>query len=336
MRVYNYASFAKVLSKYIIKPNMTKIAKILFEPVISLGDCVNRNGNPYHIDNKAASNWYKQKADIPKNLKEVANATRVNNGIGKYFTDEILDKVFNDAKFDDMMTELLNFIKESDLSETEKGDLTKLYSDNDLGGFLGKAFLYAILQDNMKTDIPYEEYSNPSQSTADINHEIESFRQLVKKIKKPDPLCPPPTIAAEEMKYVTELLRVYQEKMREECTCVKALDLFPNMKRNFNRQRKNYYLAETIRRGLRDTLASQENESFDAVKEEMYEGVVTTEEKDYDCGFNRMTAVMEHATIVELSPNLQDITLKWIGPGEKKGICHMLVNDGKLHWIEGD
>lgn len=29
MRVYNYASFAKVFSKGIIKPNMTKIAKIL-------------------------------------------------------------------------------------------------------------------------------------------------------------------------------------------------------------------------------------------------------------------------------------------------------------------
>lgn len=31
MRVYNYASFAEVFSKGIIKPNMTKVAKILFE-----------------------------------------------------------------------------------------------------------------------------------------------------------------------------------------------------------------------------------------------------------------------------------------------------------------
>ena len=74
----------------------------------------------------------------------------------------------------------------------------------------------------------------------------------------------------------------------------------------------------------------------EAVKEEMYEGVVTTEEKDYACGYDRMNAVMEHATLVELSSNLQTVTLNWIGPGEKKGICHMLVNDEKLSWIEGD
>lgn len=127
MRVYNYASFAKVFSKGIIKPNMTKIAKILFEPVISLGDCVNRHGEPYTIDNKSASLWYKQEADIPGNLKKAANDGRVYKGIGKYFTDEVLDKVLSGVKADDMVAELLNLIKESDLSEMEKGDLNKLY-----------------------------------------------------------------------------------------------------------------------------------------------------------------------------------------------------------------
>ena len=337
MRVYNYASFAKVFSKGIIKPNMTKIAKILFEPVISLGDCVNRHGEPYTIDNKSASLWYKQEADIPGNLKKAANDGRVYKGIGKYFTDEVLDKVLSGVKADDMVAELLNLIKESDLSEMEKGDLNKLYEDGDLGGFLGRAFLYAILPNNMKKDASYEDYSKTAQVTAaDINHEIEAFRQFVGQFKKPAPLSPPLTIATEEMKYVTELFRVYQEKTGVECNCVKDLDSCPNMKKNFNRQRKDYYLAETIRRGLRDTVAPQEEENFEAVKEEMYEGVVTTEEKDYACGYDRMNAVMEYATLVELSSNLQTVTLNWIGPGEKKGICHMLVNDEKLSWIEGD
>lgn len=58
--------------------------------------------------------------------------------------------------------------------------------------------------------------------------------------------------------------------------------------------------------------------------------------KNYDSGFDRMTAVMEHVTQVPLSNNLQDIMLDWIGPGEKKGVCHMLVNDGKLGWMGDD
>ena len=173
----------------------------LFEPVISLGDCVNRHGEPYTIDNKSASLWYKQEADIPGNLKKAANDGRVYKGIGKYFTDEVLDKVLSGVKADDMVAELLNLIKESDLSEMEKGDLNKLYEDGDLGGFLGRAFLYAILPNNMKKDASYEDYSKTAQVTAaDINHEIEAFRQFVGQFKKPAPLSPPLTIATEEMK----------------------------------------------------------------------------------------------------------------------------------------
>lgn len=111
-----------------------------------------------------------------------------------------------------------------------------------MGGFLGRAFLYAILPNNMKKDASYEDYSKTAQVTAaDINHEIEAFRQFVGQFKKPAPLSPPLTIATEEMKYVTELFRVYQEKTGVECNCVKDLDSCPNMKKNFNRQRKDYY-----------------------------------------------------------------------------------------------
>lgn len=338
MRIYNYASFAEVFSKSVIKPNMTKIAKILFEPIISLGECVNRNGEPYFIDNKAAKSWYNQTADIPVNLKKAANDIRVNTHIGEYFNDKVLDNAnaLSGVKFDDLMTDLLGLIRDSDLSETEKSDLNKLYDKGDLGAFLGKAFIYAILQDNRKKDVPNEEPVKATHTAeSDITNEIEAFRHLIGQFKKPVPIPPPSVIAAEEMKYVTELFRVYQEKTGVKCNCVKDLDSCPTMKKNFNRQRKDYYLAETIRRELRDTIAPQENVSFDTVKEEMYEGVVTTEEKDYACGFDRMTAVIEHATLVELSPNLQLLTLNWIGPGEKKGICHMLVNDEKLSWIEG-
>lgn len=333
MRVYNYASFAKVISEGIIKPNMTKVAKILFTPIIDLGKCVNRNGEPYCIDNKAASLWSKQEADIPKNLKKAADDRHVFNGIGKYFSDEILDKVLIGVKVDEVISDLIDLIKDSDLPVTQKKDLKKLYEDSDLGGFLGRAFLFAILQDNTKKDILRKV---PETTVSDINDEVEVFNRLIKKIKKPAPLSPPSTIAADEMKYVTELFHVYQEKTGVKCECVEDLDSCPKMKRNFNRQRKNFYLAETIRRGLRDTVSPQENENFDTVKEEMYEGVVTTEEKDYECGFDRMTAVMEHATVVELSSNLKLLTLNWIGPGEKKGICHMLVNDEKLSWMGDD
>lgn len=147
---------------------------------------------------------------------------------------------------------------------------------------------------------------------------------------------PPPAVADGEMKYVKELFEVYQEKTGKKCDKAEDLEPYPKLKRNFNRQRKDYYLAETIRRGLRDTVCAGETQNFDLLKDEMYEGVVVTEEKEYGCGYDRLSAVLEHATTVQLSANVEILTLNWVGPGEKKGICHMLVNDERLSWMGRD
>lgn len=74
---------------------------------------------------------------------------------------------------------------------------------------------------------------------------------------------------------------------------------------------------------MRDTVCPDETQNFDCLKDEIYEGVVTTEEKEYDSGYDRLSAVMEHATLIQLSANLNTLTLNWVGPGEKKvfAIC---------------
>lgn len=68
----------------------------------------------------------------------------------------------------------------------------------------------------------------------------------------------------------------------------------------------------------------------------MKDFVITTCDKDYDTGFQRLTAVMEHAIEALISHNLQDRLLDRGGLGEKKGVCHMLVNDHRITWMEDD
>ena len=67
-----------------------------------------------------------------------------------------------------------------------------------------------------------------------------------------------------------------------------------------------------------------------------YMMVIDTCDAEYDNGYERMKAVIQHATTVPLSSNTEDRMLRWVGPGEKKGACHMLVNDEKLYWCNGD
>lgn len=91
MQVFNYASYARAFEFGVSKPNMTKIAKALFEPIVGAEGVVNRAHNPYVIDSKYAKAWYQQDQDIPENIKKAAGRQDIIDGIGDYFASYILD-----------------------------------------------------------------------------------------------------------------------------------------------------------------------------------------------------------------------------------------------------
>lgn len=329
MLVYNYAAFARIFELGVTKPNMTKIARALFEPITMLDGVVNRAGNMYVINSKLAKSWYEQSTDIPENIKKAATREDLLDNIGAYFNDNIIDEVVSSTNAPAMYSELLKLIRNSELDDTLRNELLKLYDSGEYPDFLGKAFLYSLKADNTLKSV-----DDPVDT---IDEDIRTFKELVKRShKKPKSITPPDEIADHEIAYVQELYRVYGQVSGQEYARPEDLDAEPKLRSNFNRQRKDYYKAETIHRELRDTIRLDEEEGFDLLKDEMYDGVITTCEKDYDTGFDRLTAVMEHATGVPLSNNLQDRMLDWIGPGEKKGVCHMLVNDSRLGWMEDE
>ena len=94
MYVFNYGVYATTLEKGIANPNMTKIAKDLFEPIINEG-VFNHVGNPYNIDPKQAKAWYEHSKDIPGNIKVAAGNPDIINGIGDYFSENIVDGLIN-------------------------------------------------------------------------------------------------------------------------------------------------------------------------------------------------------------------------------------------------
>ncbi|MFV0362722.1 MAG: ABC-three component system protein [Suipraeoptans sp.] len=329
MRVFNYASYAQTLELGISKPNMTKIAKALFEPIISMDTVLNRNGNPYTITPIMAKAWWEQTSDIPGNVKIATGTPDLVNNIGEYFSENIIDGLINQMLESKMYSAMVVLIRESDLQQSEIDELLQFYQSNESDEFLGRAFLYSVVKDNLQKDVAAVE--------TPIDADIRTFKELIKKShKKPVSIVPPDEIEEHELGYVQELYRVYHEETGEEYARPADLDAQPKLKKNFNRQRKDYYCAETIHRELRDTIRLDETEGFDILKNEMFDGVITTCEKDYDSSLKRLTAVMEHATEVPISHNLQDRMLDWVGPGEKKGVCHMLVNDRRLTWVEDE
>ena len=101
---------------------------------------------------------------------------------------------------------------------------------------------------------------------------------------------------------------------------------------NFREQRENYYNAESVARSVREVFLDGEDD-FNRLKDDTYDGVSVTCWNDYKNGFLRLIAVLTQASLVPLTKSYLYQNSNWIGNSERKGICHMLVNDGRLRWV---
>jgi len=152
-------------------------------------------------------------------------------------------------------------------------------------------------------------------------------------IKLPAKLIPPADIEPHEQGYVTELFVAYTDAEKKVSISRDTLSSYPRYQRNFEEQRKNYYNAESIRRSVREVFADEGGDQFGILKEDMYDGVSTTCDQNFDHGYARLIEVLKQAVVVPVSKSLLSNIPNWIGNSEKKGVCHMLVNDGKIRWV---
>jgi hypothetical protein len=327
LREFNYAGFVREFEKGTSVHNMTGIAKMLFKPIFDYPGVVNHFGVKY--SGRQAIPWYKQEADIPANIKTAIQDLMLVDKVIEYFNDEVLVNHIDPKKEASMCNEMEHYIEVSNVSADNRRQLKELLASNEEGEFFARAFLLALAGDNRVVDITYAQLP--------VDEDIRAFKDLIKnKYPRPQMLPVPSTPESHEMKYVSELYRAYHEKTGNVYVRPEDLKDEPRLKRDFDRQRESYYKAETIRRELRDTLQICEEADFETVKDEVFDGVIDTCDRDYPDGYGRMSAVIRHATTISLSPVMNEQTLNWIGPGEQKGICHMLVNDDRLYWCNGD
>ncbi len=145
-------------------------------------------------------------------------------------------------------------------------------------------------------------------------------------------ILPDEKIEPIELTYITALLEAYSEELGVQMDTIESLKAHNFYFKHLNRQRKDYYKAETIRRFVRDTLT--DSQQFDMLKEEIYSGIIDTHEQDYDNGFKRLGADLQQAAQTNTSKCLLDSKMHCIGNEERKGACHMLVNDNRLRWVD--
>ena len=106
-------------------------------------------------------------------------------------------------------------------------------------------------------------------------------------------------------------------------------------KPHFTRQRSDYFAAEAIRRGTRDFYGDDEDEYFTILENEILAAIIDVwENPTRDDGFTRLRETLAAAVHAPVDQCWLARDTVWIGNSQKKGVCHVLVNEGKLEgWV---
>ena len=162
---------------------------------------------------------------------------------------------------------------------------------------------------------------------------IDEIQQKIKSLSRPANVPVPKIATQDEQIYIDELCLAYGEAEGMDSFSVDNLCSFPDYSDDLEDRRIDFYAAETIRRGGLELKGSSLTGQFDVLKDETYNGVKDTARRTHPNGYERMLAVMEQAVITPVTNYILSASPYWISGKIKKGVCHHLVNDGKLTWI---
>lgn len=165
-----------------------------------------------------------------------------------------------------------------------------------------------------------------------LNTKYGIFRFGGVNTKRPEVLSVPPQIENEELDYIRALFDAYSDFLK--CIVMEEHHITdnPTCYKDFNMQRKRYYSAESIKRFVRDTFTSADE--FAVLEDEVFAGVIDTIDDIYSNGLDCLKTVMKHVSSINTSKCILDSKLNYIGNMERQGVCHMLVNDGKIKWVK--
>ena len=174
--------------------------------------------------------------------------------------------------------------------------------------------------------IPPEEFSEQYTKTA-------YFTQRFGILSKSRPLqkATPQEIQNNEAVYIKKILDAYSDYLKENIDNYRKLDAYPELKRDFERQRNSFFSAESLSEFSRD-ISDPLLGHFDKLKSEIYDGIIDDIEGDADNGFVRLKKVLARATALQITDNPLVDHLKI---DDRKGICHHLANDrDDVVWIK--
>ncbi|MBR0577230.1 hypothetical protein KCG48_12980 [Proteiniclasticum sp. BAD-10] len=175
-------------------------------------------------------------------------------------------------------------------------------------------------------------------SSTETSEELIPTQAKVTPVRRFKPLVqlsPPDEVEIQEIPYITELLAAYGDAENMVGFDREDLASYPGYTDNFNRHRKDFFSAESVRRGIREAYGDADPDQFEVLKDETFDGIIDVWEQDFAHGFRRLGEVMIQASKIRIDRCWLVRDTDWIGNSQKKGVCHILVNDGRIKgWVK--
>jgi len=144
----------------------------------------------------------------------------------------------------------------------------------------------------------------------------------------PDNADVPADIAAEESRFVAQLLEAYGDSLSKQVASADDLKDHPKLKKHFDRQRTYFYLAELLRNFTRDNIP--EEGCYERLQDTIHDGVIDTAEGAHADGFERVKQTIAVARTLQIDSHPLKECLELY---HRSGICHQLANEDRLTWV---
>ena len=139
----------------------------------------------------------------------------------------------------------------------------------------------------------------------------------------------PKEVTKQELTYTEQLRKAYNtDEKNNNFTCISDFENIKPYMGHFKRARESFHTAEQLFRFSRDNLGE---EYFLKLQKDIYLNVVDISEEKQLNKFDVVKNVEKSAmsAIIESNPLKSRCEVE-----DKKGICHRLVNEGKIIWVE--
>ena len=328
-----FLSFCHAFRDALIDNRMNHAADLLLTWLTQYPGVLNRNGQPYTINDDFVRDLEKGRQDIPKTIKTAVQKKPQIPGDAVIQFEYFLENEISPVKEADLYYRLWKLIHATDIAPDLTTAWKNEYNAHEFDRFLADVFLYAIVQDAPTQRGKKKE--RPEERNGDtVTRDIELLNNMLKKLAYLEPIRKPEEIAPKEHDYINEILQAYGSHLQS--TFHEKSDLPEDMQNDLEERRDDFYAAETVRIQGTSALAASDEAEFDRLKKEVYSNVrgAYTAAGDED-GYIRMLRVMDRADTV---PCVKSVFARanWVGSEERRGVCHMLAGEKLLRWVNSD